>query len=315
MTTSKGGLPAIDLRVARALASRLITHHFGEKPKRLVYQARGLSNFVFLVKHSEGDFVVRISPDPSKINAFIKEQWAVAKAREVGVLIPEVLEVGNQIVPYPYMISSRVAGEEATWHPSRMQILHEMGRYAALINSIPTRGFGGTFDWSNNQLSRNETWGNFLNKELRLDARLELLGKHGMLPASQLEKIFSILEVVAESSRTPALNHGDIRLKNVIVDGYGLITALIDWEDCVSNLAPEWELSLALHDLSIDEKQAFLEGYGLSPGQITEIAPVIKALNIINYAPAIERIAESNDTARLEQYRLRLGAALDLYSL
>jgi hypothetical protein len=94
-----------------------------------------------------------------------------------------------------------------------------------------------------------------------------------------------------------------------------LITALIDWEDCVSNLAPEWELSLALHDLSIDEKQEFLEGYGLRADQVAKIAPVIKAMNLINYAPEIGRLADSNDTARLEQYRLRLSAALDLYSL
>lgn len=315
MTTSEGGSPAIDVREARALASRLIMHHFGEKPKRLVYQAGGLSNFVFLVKHSGGDFVVRVSPEPSKINAFIKEQWAVAKAREVGVPTPEVLEVGNEVVPHPYMISRRVEGLEATWQPSRMQILHEMGRYAALINSVPTSGFGSTFDWSNNQLSRNETWGDFLHKELKLDARLGLLEKHRMLPPPQLTKIRSTLEGAAESSPTPALNHGDVRLKNVIVDGYGLITALIDWEHCVSNLAPQWELSLALHDLSIDEKQEFLEGYGLRAGQVAEIAPVIKAMNLINYAPEIERLADSNDTARLEQYRLRLSAALDLYSL
>ena len=40
----------------------------------------------------------------------------------------------------------------------------------------------------------------------------------------------------------------------------------------------------------------------------------MKALNLINYAPEVERLAESNDPARLEQYRLRLSGALDLYS-
>lgn len=135
-----------------------------------------------------GDFIVRVTPEASKINAFIKEQWAMVKAHEVGVPTPEVLEVGNEVVPYPYMISRRVSGQEATFHPSRMQILHEMGRYAALINSIPTNGFGSTFDWSNNQLSRNETWKDFLHKELKLDARLELLEKHRMLPTSHLKK-------------------------------------------------------------------------------------------------------------------------------
>ena len=210
------------------------------------------------------------------------------------------------------MISRRVSGQEAAFHPSRMQILHEMGRYAARINSIPTTGFGGTFDWSNDRTSRNETWGDFLRKELELDARLEVMAKHKMLPPPSLQKLRSILEGAAVPSHRPALNHGDVRLKNVIVDGDGLIAAIIDWEHCVSNLAPHWELSLALHDLSIDEKQTFLEGYGLRAAEVAEIAPVMKALNLVNYAPEIERLAESKEAARLEQYRLRLSGALDL---
>jgi aminoglycoside phosphotransferase (APT) family kinase protein len=303
-----------DLREARAKARSLITHHFGGKVNRVVYQPGGLSNFVFLVKHTEGEFVVRISPEPSKINAFVKEQWAMLKAREVGVPTPEILKVGNEVTLTPYMISRRVHGQEATYSPSRMQIIHEMGRYAALINSIPTTGFGGTFDWSNNQLSRNETWKDFLHKELKLDARLELMEKHRMVSRSHLERIRSTLEGVAELIPQTALNHGDLRLKNVIVDEDGLISAIIDWEHSVSNLTPHWELSLALHDLSVDEKEEFLEGYGLREAEVTEIAPVMKALNLINYATEIERLAESDDKARLERYRTRLSGALDLYS-
>lgn len=60
-------------------------------------------------------------------------------------------------------------------------------------------------------------------------------------------------------------NHGDLRMKNVLVDQDGGICAILDWEKCMSIVAPHWELALALHDLSIDEKQAFLAGYGLSP--------------------------------------------------
>ena len=70
-----------------------------------------------------------------------------------------------------------------------------------------------------------------------------------------------------------------------------------------------------MHDLSIDEKQAFLEGYGLKQPRIVEMAPMIRALNVINYAPEIERMAEATDFAMLEQYKARLGSALDLYCL
>jgi len=106
-----------------------------------------------------------------------------------------------------------------------------------------------------------------------------------------------------------------MRLKNVPVNDAGQIAAGIDWEFCSSNVAPYWDLSLALHDLSIDAKHEFLSGYGVSQEKVREIAPVLKAINLLNYAPFVERAAEENDAPRLEQYRTRLSGALDLYTL
>lgn len=299
---------------AREMARAVIKHHFGSLPKLTIFQSSGLSNFVFAVKHSEGEFIVRISPNQSRINSFIKEQWAQSKAAEAGVPTAEILEVGMEIIQQPFMISRVVKGEEATHHANRSEIVREMGRYAALINKIPTDGFGTTFDWSNNQLSRNETWKEYLQKEFGYAARLETLEKRKMLSGKQvkqLRKIFAEAEKLKPKAR---LNHSDIRLKNVMVDEKGKIKAILDWENCISGLAPQWELSLALHDLTIDEKQFFLEGYGLSEKQYVEFAPLVKAFNIVNYSGEIERMAEQKEKARLEQYRTRLSGALDFYS-
>ena len=67
--------------------------------------------------------------------------------------------------------------------------------------------------------------------------------------------------------------------------------------------------------MSIDEKQDFLAGYGITDDQVIARAPLLKALNIINYAPYIERFGADNNTAQLDKYRLRLSGAVDLYSL
>jgi aminoglycoside phosphotransferase (APT) family kinase protein len=305
----------LSISAARKMARQLITHHLGAAPRRIVTQSGGLTNFVFMVNHPEGELVVRLSPDPVKINAYIKEQWAIAKVRELDVPTPDILEVGNEVVPYPYMISRKVEGREATFHPHRLEILRTVGKYAARINSIRTTGFGGTFDWSNNQLSKNDSWDEFLDKELSLPKRLAILQKRKILNRAQVNRLSSTLRSLGKPSRRPTLNHGDLRLKNVLVNEKGAVTAFIDWEDCISSLAPYWELSLALHDLSIDEKQTLLDGYGLKAGKVSEMAPYFRALNIINYAPKIERLAEEKDTERLEQYRHRLNGALDLYCL
>jgi hygromycin-B 4-O-kinase len=301
------------LKRARRVAGTVLMNHFGKRARRLSHRGSGLSNFVFHADHPAGAMVVRIARKPEKFNAFIKEQWAIRQAAEAGVPTPEVLEVGMEVVGVPYMIQRRVAGEEAIHHPGRLEVLREMGRYTARINSVKTKGFGTTFDWSANQLSRNDTWGAFLKDELRVDERLEVLGRHQMLPPKSLRKLRTLLRAIGEKRRSPTLNHGDMRLKNVMVDAGGAIVAIIDWEECCSQIAPYWDISLALHDLSIDAKQAFLEGYGLSSKQVVSMAPFVRALNVINYAPVIARAAGNRQ--QLEQFRLRLAGALDLYTL
>lgn len=304
-----------DVARAREMAETLIEHHLGSKPSRAEELAGGLTNFVFEVDHPDGEFIVRLSFEPSKIKDFLKEQWSIARAREVGVPVPEVLEVGADVVETPFMIARKVPGEAATDHHDRMDTLRELGRYAALIHSIPTRSFGRTFDWSSNQLSRQETWKEFLHEELGMDKRLDFLEEHEILGKRQLKHLRETFEDIENFDHKPVLNHGDLRLKNVMVDEHGAIQAVIDWENCTSNIAPYWDLSVALHDLSIDAKQEFLVGYGMSEEDIREAAPFIKALNVLNYVPYVEGLVKKNDTIALDRYRTRLTGALDLYSL
>jgi aminoglycoside phosphotransferase (APT) family kinase protein len=296
-------------------AKTLVKHHFGAAARRIEFKASGLTNFVFAVKHKEGEFVLRISPDPTRLNLFIKEQWAQKAARDAGAPVPSILEVGAEVVPFPYMISETVSGTEATDHPRRLEILREMGSIAAKINSIKTTGFGQTFDWSENQLSLNDSFKTYLRDEFEYEQKIETLLKHKSIDktrAARLRRIFADAEKVKAK---PVLNHGDLRLKNVIASPDGKINAVIDWESAVSHYAPHWELSIALHDLGIDEAQHFLEGYGISEKKLAEAMPLIKAFNIANYAPHVEELAAAKDRRRLEQYRTRLSGVLDLYSL
>lgn len=301
------------IRHYRRLAKRIIEHHFGQPPSRIVYKRSGQTNYVFAVNHVEGQFVVRISPGPEKIESFRKELWATQKAREAGVPTPEVLAVGN-IASEPYMITRRVTGAEATHHPRRGHIVHDIGQYAQIINSIRTTNFGANFDWTTNE-AKNNTWSEYLDNELDLERRFGLFTQHEILSTRQMDRLRNVIDDTRALDIQPSLNHGDLRLKNVIVDDDGEIAAIVDWEDCLSTIAPQWELSIALHDLSIDEKDLFIEGYGLDAQQLEEMSPLIKAFNIVNYSGAVEAAIAAEDNKELANFRLRLSGALDLYSL
>jgi hygromycin-B 4-O-kinase len=303
-----------DIRQYRNIARRIVQQHFGKPASRIVYKSSGRTNYVFAVNHVEGQFVVRISPDANRIEAFQKELRASRKAREAGVPTPEVLAVGADPASEPYMITRRVTGIEASQNPKRLHIVQELGEYAAVINSIATDGLGTDFEWAENGKT-NGAWDSYLQNEFDLDKRIEILSTNGILSETQLQELVRIVEDAKTKHLKPSLNHSDLRLKNVIVDEGGDIAAIIDWEDCLSTIAPEWELSIALHDLTIDEKQAFIDGYGLTIQQVEEMAPLVKAFNILNYSSAIESAIRTGDQKSLDQIKLRLAGCLDLYRL
>src|ERR1041385_947349 len=291
---------------SNSAAADVLEHHFGKRPGRIKRLTGGLNNDVYEGRIGRDDFIVRISSDGAKLQTFIKEQWAVRQARRVRVPTAEILEVGNTVINKPYMISTKVDGIDATRWPHRLETAREMGQYAAKINSISTHGFGSVFDWSRNTLSKNNSWRQFLDDELKIDDRLELLAHKRLMRDEDLRRLRRHVNELRDWRGRPALTHGDIRFKNVVLDESGKIRAILDWENCTSNLAPHWELSIALHDLCIDEKEAFLDGYGISPRQYARLASIIKTLNILNYAGAIKRAIAKKNHHRLEQLRARL---------
>ena len=310
----KNSAPAREVNKYKEFARRVIEHHFGTRPKRVEHKAAGLSNFVFRIQHGEGEFIVRISPLQEAINSFIKEQWSQLAAHKAGVPTAEILEVGVSVIPQPYMITRHIDGQAAATHPERLKIVRQMGEIAAKINSVRTHGFGATFEWSNNLLSLNNSWKGYLENEFRYREKLECLEKRGLVPAEASKAITNVFSNAAKQKPRPTLSHGDLRLKNVIVDEAGKIVAILDWEKATSNLSPHWELSLALHDLGIDEKQSFIEGYGITRRKLHDALPLIKAFNILNYAGEVDRAAREKDKVGLERVRLRLEGVFDLYT-
>src|SRR5688572_7605574 len=304
----------VTIRHYRQLANEIIEKHFGKPPQRIVYRRSGRTNFVFAVNHVEGQFIVRISPDSSRIEAFKKELWATQKVREAGVPSTEVLIVDQDKDSEPYMITRRITGLEATHHPQRKRIIHEMGHYARIINSIPTKGFGADFDWNKTGFKW-RTWSDYLDNEWEFEKRLRIFTAHKILSQRTVTKLQKTINDTRTLPIKPFLNHADLRLKNVMVDDDGEIAAIIDWEECLSTVAPQFELAISLHDLSIDEKHLFIDGYGLDSEAMPRMTDLLRAINIINYSDAIERAVEVRDHKMLAELRLRLSGGLDLYSL
>ena len=302
--------PARDLKLVHAIVQR----HFGVNPRRVASVGGGLTNRVYRFRIADGPHIVRTHADATKITDYQKEQWAMAAARKAGLPTPTVLEVGNFPDGRPYMIAEEVDGSDARNVPGRLGVLEQLGRLAAKLHGVETRGFGTVFDWSSNRLSRHESWSGWLEHGFGVEARLATLEKQRMLDRAQLAELRRRHRHVARWRKPAVLHHGDLRLKNVLVDPETeKIVSLIDWDSCASMPAPHWDLSLALHDLGIDGKDAFLAGYGIKPRALAEAMPFLAFFNVLNYAQAVERAVAKKDKAGLESLRLRLRTGLDLY--
>jgi len=75
----------------------------------------------------------------------------------------------------------------------------------------------------------------------------------------------------------------------------------------------DWSSNWLSHHASGGEYlESFLRGYGISPQAYAEAPPYMRAINVLNYAPAIEMLARQKDRERLAWYRVRLQGMFDL---
>lgn len=297
---------------ARAVAAEVVQRHFGSRPRRMEPLAGGLTNHVLRVQAGREGLVVRLNADATKVHDFLKEQWAIEAARAAGVPASEVLEVGSMPEGEAFMLLKAVEGTPGTLHPDRMSLLRELGECAARIHRIRTRGFGRVFDWSSNRLSKRASWSDCLEQELHATLRLGVLERESAVQPAALGVLRRDLEAMRGWRMPPVLHHGDLRLKNVVVDGKGRIAALLDWEGCVSAPPPHWDLAIALHDLGVDEKEAFLDGYGIKPRRFFGLAPYLRVLNALHYAEALEAAKAQRRPTQAAWLRARLHGVFDL---
>jgi hygromycin-B 4-O-kinase len=295
---------------ARAAAEAAIHSSVGEIPAELEPAEGGLTNVVFSATTAQGPLIVRVG-EPGKRPGFERERMVIQHVRREGVPAPEVLSVG-EADGYAFMIARRLPGDMAVHHPERLRTLKALGALAAgRIHVIRTRGFGKDFEF--NGPAATGGWRAWLVDGLGAPGRLDLLRRHGVISREREEELMRTLERVEDFPDEAVLNHGDLRLKNVVADEDGAIVGLIDWEECVSCLGPHWDLSVALHDLWADQIQAFMEGYGMGEAEMRTFAPVWRLYNALNYAPEVERIVAEGDEPTLKWIRIRFSGALDVF--
>lgn len=246
---------------------------------------RGSVNTVFVVDTVNQKVVVRMSGRGEAFNEYTKEAWCIERAAARGVSVPSVIGVGRS-EGSAHIVQSHIEGEEGRISPlPKLYIWRELGKYAKLIHSIPVRGFGLELS----EITRGDvrkSWLQYLEYNIENLSEDDLLIKLKVLTWPQSKVIKRIFAELRRREFTFGLNHGDISLKNTVVERSGRVS-LLDWGSAEAAVVPHHDLIQMLKmrmlegDPDNDEILAFLEGYGISPVEYQRIMPVLEKLLVL----------------------------------
>ena len=261
-------LPCAVAAPIETLVRQAVFNLTGEHVQSIKRLTGGVVNQVLLVATHSGHLVFRCNTD--SLPCFLKEQWAMKTASAHGVLVPEVLEVG-EVAGTTFMVMDYKPGTMfGDFQGDRKRAAVEIGRQLRLINSIEVDGFGFHLDWSAGAPVFTETWQAVRRGEDEMIFGSDALIAMGALSAEQFSKARLFLDQMNAWRFPPRLCHGDPNPNNFIVQEDGGVVVL-DWTQVKGGVAPFYDLArLSLEDAG--EFKALCSGYGLTDAQVAEYA-------------------------------------------
>jgi aminoglycoside phosphotransferase len=293
------GKISIDLGKDTQLASR-ITSGFLNEPLVEVTPVvgKGSINKVFIVEGVNRKVVIRMSERSEALDEYTKEAWCIEHAAARGVPGPSVISIGR-CEGNAYILQSYIAGENGidsrapkpgTWR--------ELGNYARLIHSIGVRGFGAEMSQITGGDSR-KSWLRYLEHNIESLNENDPLIKLKVLTQRQSKLMRDIFAGLRDREFTFGLIHGDISLKNTIVDKRGRVH-LLDWGSAEAGIVPHHDLIEILMMNMVEGEpedahiQAFLDGYGISPTEFKQMAPELERLLVLRALNHLRWLIDTN---------------------
>lgn len=271
-----------DIQLASRITSSLLNEPLVEVTPLI---GKGSVNKVFIVETVNHKVVARMSDRAEALEEYTKEAWCIEHAAARGVPVPSVISVGR-CEGLAYIIQSYIAGDEGRDSPApKLGIWRELGKYAKLIHSISVKGFGLKLS-EMTQGDARKSWLRYLKYNIESLTEDDPLIKLKVLTRPQSKVIKAVFADLKGREFTFGLNHGDISLKNTIVDVRGRVS-MLDWGSAEAAIVPHHDLiqMLKMNMLegvpSGEEIRAFLAGYGISPAELERMMPELENLLIL----------------------------------
>ncbi|HTK85294.1 MAG TPA: phosphotransferase [Patescibacteria group bacterium] len=256
---------------------------FGRIPGPITpIRGQGVANHVWEIRDGGDAYILKSNKNPQDESTFRKEAWCMTAARKAG--LSGALPTGmGRLGATDWMMQTKIEGIAGNlWQGDRKTLWREMGRAAALLNSIPVEGFGTSAVFKNDvPVFDQPTWERNI-RSLESDVFTDdILVRSGALTLAQNEQAKSIVAQIRKWDFKPVLSHHDILPQNTIV-GWGGRTNLIDYglagggRGAISELA-----TICAFAKDPGAAQAFCEGYGMSPSEYRDMLPELQQILLL----------------------------------
>jgi aminoglycoside phosphotransferase (APT) family kinase protein len=283
-----------------------IAGDFLEEQVKNSYQilGKGITNQVCVVETEIHKVVVRMN-DEDTFPSFIKEKWCIEQAAAVGIPGPEVLSIGI-VDETAYMIQAFVEGDNGLDSiVPKSNVWRKLGEYAKLIHSIQVKGYGenlidpvhGEFQ-SPPHAGSDGSWQGYVQHNINSLTKHDRLIELGVITQMESQRIKKWFENLKSEPFHFGLNHGDISIKNTIVNQANQVI-LLDWNAKVS-VVPHATIAQLMHyqilgleeGPNAEEFKAFIDGYGISEKDLSEVRHYLLLRAFDNLRWAINRSPE-----------------------
>jgi tRNA A-37 threonylcarbamoyl transferase component Bud32 len=268
-------------------AERIAGDFLQERVKKsLQIIGKGIVNQVCIAETDNSKVVVRMN-DAGTYPCFVKENWCIEQARAVGIPSPEVLSIGIADET-AYMIQTFVDGQNGLDSTKpKPDIWRQLGVYDKLIHTIPVIGYGenlidpihGVFQ-SPPHAGSDGSWLGYLNYNINSLTENDRFIELGVINQTESKKIKKLFEGLKKEKFLFALNHGDVSLKNTIVNKEGQVV-LLDWGSSEVSVVPHGDIIEMIKcqilggGPSVEEFKAFLDGYGVMEKDLADMRPLL----------------------------------------
>ncbi|WKZ57073.1 MAG: aminoglycoside phosphotransferase family protein [Bdellovibrionota bacterium] len=298
-----------------ATVGEIVKQALGE-PASSIFQVpeQGNVNTSYFVDTRSGSFVVRVRFDRDEMRQFEVEKRCAELIRVEHDWTPAIVAIGRY-GPHCYSIQERVRGIVASdYQGNLLDIWEQVGRYSRHFHRIRTAGYLSDLFTAPRDPSRPWCQHYFDGLGRPEDAKLVKLGR--MTPGD-FERGLIALEPLKQLTFEPTLAHGNLTLKNIVVEASGK-AHIIDWGTCQGHLATELDISeLLVFQTPRESLMAYLRGHGLPVDYIEQNSELLDRLRLARLFTTANWLCEI-DSPRgedLSNYLAGTSAALKRFNV